>query len=129
MLDFFASGHPLVEGVFTYFEDSALGRVAYLEIDVEQGTGHGLVAIYKDGPSFDVVAVDAAGRHRPEWAQAFRERPLRARPASLDGIDRHRWAEEVRRLGTLLDRSRRPHAVAAVVTRNRGERGVSGLYL
>jgi ATP-dependent helicase HepA len=119
MLDFFASGHPLVEGVFTYFEDSALGRVAYLELEVERDGGDGLVAIYKDGPLFDVIAIDTTGRQRPEWAETFRRRPLRARQASLDGVDRNRWAEEIRRSGATLDRSRRPHAVAAVTARPR----------
>ena len=36
--------------------------------------GAGLVAIYKDGPAFDVAAFDMDGRARPDWADAFRRR-------------------------------------------------------
>ena len=43
-------------------------------------TRDGLVAIYKDGPVFEVVAIDSAGRTRPDWAAAIRQRPLRAYP-------------------------------------------------
>ena len=63
-LDFFASGHPLVEGVFAHFEDSPLGRVARFTVEIDAQTGQGLVAIYKDGPRFDVVALDSEW-HRP----------------------------------------------------------------
>ncbi len=116
-LDFFASGHPLVEGVFAYFEDSPLGRVARLEVEIGQDRGEGLVAIYKDGPVFDVVAFDAAGRPRPDWAAAFRRRPLRARRASTDPAERAAWRAMVRALGGRLDAARRPYALAAVVVR------------
>jgi ATP-dependent helicase HepA len=124
MLDFFASGHPLVEGVLTHFDDSTLGRVAHLTMDIgEDGGGKGgrdgLVAIYKEGPSFDVVALDEEGRRRPDWAEAFRVRPFRARRASLASRDRQQWATTIRRLGALLDRSRRPHAIAAVTVRGK----------
>ena len=40
-LDFFASGHPLVEGIFAHFEESALGRVARFEVDNRPGAGRG----------------------------------------------------------------------------------------
>ena len=35
-IDFFASGHPLVEGIFAHFEDSAIGRVARFEVEIGQ---------------------------------------------------------------------------------------------
>ena len=60
-LDFFASGHPLVEGIFAHFEESALGRVARFEVEIGQERGEGLVAVYKDGPVFEVVAIDSDG--------------------------------------------------------------------
>ena len=59
-IDFFASGHPLVEGVLAHFEDGLLGRVARLELQAGREPGEGLAAIYKDGADFDVVALDAA---------------------------------------------------------------------
>ena len=58
-IDFFASGHPLVEGIFAHFEESALGRVARFEVEIGQERGEGLVAVYKDGPVFEVVAFDS----------------------------------------------------------------------
>jgi ATP-dependent helicase HepA len=114
-LDFFASGHPLVEGVFAYFEDSPRGRVTCLRVEVGQDRGEGLVAVYKDGPAFDVVAIDADGRGRPDWADAFRRRPLRARQPPLEDIDDRSWTGLARQLGTRLDPARRPHALAWVV--------------
>jgi ATP-dependent helicase HepA len=116
-LDFFASGHPLVEGVFAYFEDSAIGRVARFEIAIGGERGEGLVAIYKDGPVFDVVAIDSAGQRRPGWAAAFRERPLRVQPVTEESSPDTTWRGMVRRLGRDLDPARRPHALAAIVVR------------
>jgi ATP-dependent helicase HepA len=116
-LDFFASGHPLVEGIFAHVEDSHLGRVARLEVEAGRERGEGLVAIYKDGPAFEVVVFDAAGRARPDWASAFRQRPLRAHRVPDAVAQTRDWAGMVRRLVAGLDPSRRPHAVAAIVVR------------
>jgi ATP-dependent helicase HepA len=107
-LDFFASGHPLVEGVFAHFDESSLGRVARIEVEIGRQDGEGLVAIYKDGPAFEVLAFDSAGKSRPEWAAAFREGSLRARRVIDDAIDRRLAAAK-------LDPARRPHALAAIV--------------
>ena len=116
LIDFFASGHPLVEGIFAHFEDSTRGRVARLEIEIAQERGDGLVAVYKDGPEFEIIAFDAAGRPRPDWAKRFRQRPLKVRRIKDSG-DLHLWSPMVRRLGALLDPARRPHALAAIVVR------------
>ena len=75
-IDFFASGHPLVEGLLAHFEEDPKGRVARLELTVPGHGGTGLVAIYKDGPQFDVMALDVDGSARPEWAEAFRGQRL-----------------------------------------------------
>jgi ATP-dependent helicase HepA len=114
-IDFFASGHPLVEGIFAHFEESPAGRVARLQVEIGTDRGEGLVAIYKDGPAFEVVALDATGRVRPDWAAAFRRRPLRARPLSLEQDDDRRWINMVRNVGVQLEPARRPHALAAIV--------------
>ena len=116
-IDFFASGHPLVEGIFAHYEDSALGRVARFEVEIGAEPGEGLVAVYKDGPVFDVVALDSEGQPRPDWAAALRQRPLRARPVSGDADDEGNWMLMVRRLGAHLEPTRRPHAIAAIVVR------------
>jgi ATP-dependent helicase HepA len=116
-LDFFASGHPLVEGIFAHFEDTALGRVARFEVDIGPERGEGLMAVYKDGPVFEVVAIDSTGRARPDWMLALQQRPLRARPVAVEPGEEPHWKELIRRLGAQLDPARRPHAVAAIVVR------------
>ncbi len=116
-IDFFASGHPLVEGIFAHYQDHALGRVARFEVAMGSDPGEGLVAVYKDGPGFEVVAIDATGLARHDWAAAFRQRPLRARAVQNEPADHDRWRGMVRRLGSLLEPTRRPHALAAIVVR------------
>jgi ATP-dependent helicase HepA len=116
-IDFFASGHPLVEGIFAHVDDSPLGRSAWLEVEIGQERTTGLVAIYKDGPGFDVVARDAAGRDRPDWAKAIRSRPLRARRVKPTTLDDRAWTDMIRRLSARLDPARRLYAIAAIVTR------------
>ena len=116
-IDFFASGHPLVEGIFAHYEESALGRVVRFEMAIGQERGEGLVAIYKDGPTFDVVTLDAAGDTRPDWAAALCQRPLLARPLVRDAHEDLDWQGMVRRLGPQLEPTRRPHALAAFVLR------------
>ena len=108
-------GHPLVEGIFAHVEDSPLGRVARLEVEVGRDGGEGLVAIYKDGTTLDVIARESTGRDRPDWAAAFRQRPLRMRRA--DEAADSGWRTMVRRLGAGLDAARRPYALAAIVVR------------
>jgi ATP-dependent helicase HepA len=116
-LDFFASGHPLVEGIFAHFEDAALGRVGRIEIVMPGERGEGLVALYKDRVGFEVLALDASGRHRAEWAAMLRRSTLAMRRVIDTRDARRHWTEMITRLATQLDSSRRPHAVAAVVIR------------
>jgi ATP-dependent helicase HepA len=116
-VDFFASGHQLVEGVLAHFDDNSIGRVARLEFSAGEERGQGLVAIYRDGATFDVVALDADGRDRTDWAALFREHPLRVRRLGSDVVDGPEWRAMVRRLGSRLDARRRTHALAAVVVR------------
>ena len=119
-IDFFASGHPLVEGLFTFFDDSPMGRVTRFETGIGTSRGEGLVAVYKDGMTFEVIALDESGRPRPEWAAAIRDEPLRLRRVTDPGGSADRWRQMVRELAARLDPSRRPHAVAAVVVRPQG---------
>jgi ATP-dependent helicase HepA len=111
-LDFFAAGHPLVEGVLAHLEEGPLGRVAVLRVQAGRERGLGLLAFYKDGPSFEAVLVDQEGRTRPEWAAALRRRPLRSRRgAPARDAD---WPALIRRLAEALPGGRRPVAIAAV---------------
>ena len=114
-LDFFAAGHPLVEGVLAHLEESRLGRVALLRVALGSDTGLGLLALYKDGPSFEAVAVDEAGRPRPEWAGALRKRPLRTRRVAAESLRDADWPRVVRRMAEALDPGRRPVALAALL--------------
>jgi ATP-dependent helicase HepA len=114
-LDFFASGHPLVEGIFAHAEDSPLGRAVRIEVEVGRDSGEGLVAFYKEGTALDVVARDSTGRDRPDWEVAFRQRSLRVRRVSEEADTD--WRGMVRRLGARLDPARRPYALAALVVR------------
>ena len=116
-LDFFASGHPLIEGLLAHFEESSLGRVARFELTIGPERGEGLVAVYKDGPAFEVVAIDATGKVRPDWIAALRRRPIGARPVTRSPDEEQPWRDLARRLGAQLDPARRPHAVASIVVR------------
>jgi ATP-dependent helicase HepA len=116
-LDFFASGHPLVEGIFAHFEDSSTGRVARFEIAIGRDRGEGLVVIYRDGRDIEIVAIDSTGRSRPGWAAAIRQRPLGLKPVIADAGAQAKWTTLIRRVGSGLDRARRPYAIAAIVVR------------
>jgi ATP-dependent helicase HepA len=120
-IDFFASGHPLVEGVLADLEDGPRGRTALLQLDAaeEEEPGFGLVGLYKDGPRFRARAVDLSGRERPEWAARVAARPLRTRRLSPELLVREAgWPETVRRLAErleMLEPYASPVLVAAVV--------------
>ena len=113
LLDFFASGHPLVEGVFAHLDESSLGRVTRFRMEIGGETGEGLIAIYKEGRGFHMIARDAAGRERPDWVAALQRRPLKLH--AVGPGDSRRWRETARRLAEYLDPTRRPHAVASVI--------------
>ena len=115
-IDFFASGHALVEGLLAHFEEDPKGRVARLDVRIPGQRGAGLVAVYKDGPEFDVAAFDVDGQARPDWAEAFRRRPLAALRMKAEDAAAHDWPALVARLAPQLG-SRRPHAIAAVIVR------------
>jgi ATP-dependent helicase HepA len=114
-IDFFSSGHPLVEGLLAHFEDDPRGRVARLELRLAGEGERGIAAIYKDGPQFDVKAFDSDGRPRPEWAGAFRRRPLRASSMTPGDVAGYDWRALVTRLATHA--GQRPHAVAVFIVR------------
>ena len=116
-IDFFASGHPLVEGIFAHYDESTLGRVACFAIEIGRERGEGLVAIYKDGPMFEVVALDSTGQRRPDWADAIGQRSLRLRPVTGEMSASVDWPRLIPRLGKQLDPARRLYAIAAILVR------------
>ena len=112
-IDFFSSGHPLVEGILEHLEETPAGRVALLHVDGDD-TGFGLLSLYKEGPQFSAVAVDVEGRERPDWAKMLTRRPLSTRPVTPERWTRQAaWPALIRRLATHLDDRRRPVAIAA----------------
>ncbi len=116
-IDFFASGHPLVEGIFAHYDESSIGRAVRFEITFGKTLDAGLIAIYKDGPAFEIIAIDLAGNARPDWAEAFFKRPIALRPILGAAAKDTDWLQMVRRLGGMLDPARRLYAVAAVEVR------------
>ncbi len=89
-LDFFASGHPLVEGVLAQLEESPLGRAAFLDVRMPQDSRDphrnagaeeifGLLGIYRRESGFEARAVDLEGRERPDLVALLTRRPLRSR--------------------------------------------------
>ena len=116
-IDFFASGHPLVEGVLAHVDESPDGRVAYLEVTAGRRKEQGVLVIYKDGHTFDVAALDPSGRARPEWLEALEERVARVRRVSegeAEGID---WRGMLQRVMGSIDHTRRPYALSGIIVR------------
>jgi ATP-dependent helicase HepA len=83
-IDYFATGHPLVEGLLQELEDGARGRVALVELAGSGHAGVGIVALR--GPAHRVAAevVDLQGQPRPEWARAVVEGRRDLRPVQSD---------------------------------------------
>ena len=111
-IDFFSSGHPLVEGLLAHFDEDARGRVVRLELPYPDAPGVGLVVIYKDGPQLEVLALDVDGRSRPEWADVLMRRVFPAQKAYKEKAAED-WRALLARLAPRLG-TRRPHALAAV---------------
>ena len=99
--------------MLAHLEESALGRVAVLRVHLGTETGFGLLAFYKDGPSFEAIAIDQDGRARPDWADAAAaaSAALASRRARTRRAD---WPSLIRRLAERLPAGRRPAALAAV---------------
>jgi ATP-dependent helicase HepA len=116
-IDFFASGHPLVEGLMAHLEESPIGRVGLLHTRQPGGiAGLGLAGLYKDGPEFRVVVVDVDGRRREDWETLLLRRPLKSRRvSSADVTSQPEWPALVRRMAAHLEDQGPPVAVAALV--------------
>jgi ATP-dependent helicase HepA len=115
-IDFFASGHALIEGLLADVDEDPKGRVARLEVRIPGEPGTGVIAIYKNGPDLEILAFDADGQARPGWAAAFRQ-PLTAQRMSRQAVAAHDWRALVTRLAPQLE-GRRPQAIAAVVVQD-----------
>ena len=114
--DFFASGHPLVEGLLAHVDESQDGRVAALAMRADGPGGVGVVAIYKDAARVEARAVDVTGLERPAWASLLVTRPSRVSAMAAADRAAHDWRAVVAAVAPHLGR-RSPDAVAAVVVR------------
>ena len=113
-IDFFASGHPLVEGILAHLDESPRGRVTLLHAKAPGEGGFGLLGLYEDRPGFHAVAVDAEGRERPEWAEALLRRPLRSRRVQAETwISQPGWPQLIRTLSAKLESHGKLVALAA----------------
>jgi ATP-dependent helicase HepA len=111
-IDFYASGHPLVEGLLSHMEESPYGRVALLHVRGGGEEGLGILSIYRDGPHFEAVAVDLHGNERPDWAEILTRRPVRSRRVKPEAWTRQPgWPTLIR---NLAKRIRRPGQLVAV---------------
>jgi ATP-dependent helicase HepA len=68
-VEFFAGGHPLVEGLLLELEDGNRGRAVFVDVEASFGEGRGLLGLFKDGPTWSARVVDLAGEKRPEWVE------------------------------------------------------------
>ncbi len=117
--EFFASGHPLVEGLLLELEDGVRGRAALLEIDVAGLPAAGLVLVFKSGARFSLAVVGTDAQVHDEWSQPFLHGLPTARAARQEkwGLG-DGWAAGVRQLAAPALESAEGDLVAAAFFRN-----------
>jgi hypothetical protein len=120
--DFFASGHPLVEGILAELADGPRGRVALLQLPglPEDEEVFGLLAIYRRSAGWEALAVDSQGRPRPDLASRFTAFGLE--PELVDArkwTAQAAWKKTIRRMAGALPQGQEPEAVAAFRVRRR----------
>ena len=110
--DFFASGHPLVEGLLLELEDGARGRTAMFTVPSPDLRGAGVICFFKDGAAFQPIAFDTKGEPRPEWAAKVVELMSKARPAKPEELKLDaRAADGIRELGSMCEQEAAETAV------------------
>ncbi len=118
-LDFFSSGHPLVEGILNELEEGPRGRVTLFQIAGDEET-FGLLALYRDLADWRAVAVDAKGQPRPDLAQRLTTQPLLTEPIEAKKwTAQASWKKAIRRMADALPKGEKPQAVAAFRVRKR----------
>ncbi len=119
-LDFFANGHPLIEGVLAELADGPRGRTALLQVRGDEEV-FGLLGLYKRGAEWEAVAVDSKGQKRDDLAAR-----LTGSEAGFEHSDKRRWtaqanwAEGIRRLASALPKGELPQVLAAFRVRREG---------
>jgi hypothetical protein len=128
-LDFFSSGHPLVEGILAELEEGPRGQVTLFQIPGDEET-FGLLAIYRDAldsgtagnaGSWHAVAVDAKGQPRPDLATLLTTQPLQTEPIEAKKwTGQASWKKAIRRMADGLPKGEKPQALAAFRVRRQG---------
>ena len=119
-LDFFSSGHPLVEGILHELEEGRRGRAALLQIPGDEDT-FGLLAIYGTGADWRAVAVAGRGETRADLAERLTSETLRPEPIDVKKWTAQTgWSKAIRRLADALPKEEKPQAVAAFRVRRVG---------
>ena len=79
-LEYFASGHRLVEGLLLELEDGPRGRAALVELPGPGPAAFGFLALLAEDGRVRAEAVDTEGQSRPEWTRLLLERRRELRP-------------------------------------------------
>ncbi|MFL6199229.1 MAG: helicase-related protein [Thermoanaerobaculia bacterium] len=122
-LDYFASGHPLVEGVLMELEEGPRGQVALLQVPGNEEV-FGLLAIYKRGVGLEAMAVDAQGRPRPDLAARLTAPGVVSEPVEAKKwTAQANWGKVVRRMAAAISAGSegKAQAVAAFRVRRAGK--------
>lgn len=115
-LEFFASGHPLVEALLLELEDGGRGRAALCELPEGTVGGPGLLCLLDDGADWHCEVIDASGRPRPEWRAPLLAALPGARDVRARAVpDTARFAELVRSLAAKVEAPERVAAAAFFV--------------
>ena len=113
-IDFYASGHPLVEGVLQELEDGPRGQVALLQVRGKGVVGSGVLGITIEEGRLRAAIVDDEGRPRPEWEPLLLSRPLKTQRVDPEAwTTEPGWADRIRSLFERLSGPAAPFAVAA----------------
>jgi ATP-dependent helicase HepA len=119
-LDFFSSGHPLVEGILNELEEGPRGRVALFQIPGDEEL-FGLMAIYREGADWRAEVVDGKGTPRPDLAARLTAEPIVPEPTEVKKwTAQASWGKAIRRMADALPKDVTPQAVAAFRVRRRG---------
>jgi ATP-dependent helicase HepA len=122
-LEFFSSGHPLVEGIFLEMEDSLRGRAAILRLQDASIESAGLLFVHRSHGRISLSLHDLTGRLRPDLLAIVRRRwddlrnlPIREWFASLKGkaSETRYWPGLCRAVAEKLEAPGQMEAVAAI---------------
>ena len=113
-LDFFASGHTLVEAILAELSDGTRGQLALFELPGSGFEGVGVLSVVKTGAQFEISVHDLHGSPRQDWKAALVPRlgdvvEIRAALWTEPG-----WDDAVRRVFSRFDPKGDLAAVAGV---------------